>query len=244
MSDLAPALDDAKRAALDRLTEREKDCLRRRLLPQTAKEMALDLGVSVHAVEKRLKMARAKLGVSASLEAARWLAAREGVRNSGPQSPDLDVASQSAKPDRTYPLFLGAFVMSFAAIALITVLMDSGDDAASAFDLPRSDEITVSLPATFETLDRDKSGYLEGEEYPKIVRVAGKAELTQGEDGEARLEGKTMQIFDNEGIRKAFYAEADRDDDQKVSTAEFEDWRLRRSRGGDAGSPSGEGAME
>ena len=48
--------------ALARLTENEKICLRRRLLPQTAKEMAIDLGISPHAVEKRLKMARAKLG--------------------------------------------------------------------------------------------------------------------------------------------------------------------------------------
>lgn len=54
------AIDDAARAALARLTLNEKECLRRRLLHQTAKEMALDLGISPHAVEKRLKMARTK----------------------------------------------------------------------------------------------------------------------------------------------------------------------------------------
>ena len=51
-------IDARTQAALARLTDNEKECLRRRLLQQTAKEMALDLGVSPHAVEKRLKMAR------------------------------------------------------------------------------------------------------------------------------------------------------------------------------------------
>ena len=46
---------------LDRLTGGEKECLRRFLRHQTAKEIALDLGISHHAVEKRLKMARVKL---------------------------------------------------------------------------------------------------------------------------------------------------------------------------------------
>jgi DNA-binding CsgD family transcriptional regulator len=70
--------DEPGKIALARLTANEKECLRRRLLPQTAKEMASDLGISPHAVEKRLKMARAKLGVSSSLAAARLLAASEG----------------------------------------------------------------------------------------------------------------------------------------------------------------------
>ena len=66
-------IDARMQAALARLTDNEKECLRRRLRQQTAKEMALELGVSPHAVEKRLKMARAKLGLSSSLEAARLL---------------------------------------------------------------------------------------------------------------------------------------------------------------------------
>ncbi|MBX3593729.1 hypothetical protein [Sphingomonas sp.] len=53
-------IDDATRAALDRLTEAEKMCLRRRFVPQTAKEMAIDLGISPHAIDKRLKMARTR----------------------------------------------------------------------------------------------------------------------------------------------------------------------------------------
>ena len=88
MSINAQDLTDTKLAALDRLTEREKDCLRRWLLHKTAKEIAIDLGVSPHAVEKRLKMARAKLGVSTSLEAARLLSANEGYDPTVPHRPD------------------------------------------------------------------------------------------------------------------------------------------------------------
>lgn len=85
-------------AALARLTDNEKACLRRRLLSQTAKEMALELGVSPHAVEKRLKMARAKLGVSSSLHAARLLAQLEGYQQEGPTPPDLGGSASTNHP--------------------------------------------------------------------------------------------------------------------------------------------------
>ncbi|WP_425229020.1 sigma factor-like helix-turn-helix DNA-binding protein [Sphingomonas sp.] len=80
---------DNQEGALGRLTGNEKECLRRRLLHQTAKEMALELGISPHAVEKRLKMARLKLGVGSSLAAARLLAEAEGYGRTLPQPPDL-----------------------------------------------------------------------------------------------------------------------------------------------------------
>lgn len=77
-------IDDRARDALSRLTENEKQCLRRRLQQQTAKEMAIELGISPHAVEKRLKMARTKTGLGSSLEAARLLDALEnGVGEKG-----------------------------------------------------------------------------------------------------------------------------------------------------------------
>jgi DNA-binding CsgD family transcriptional regulator len=80
-------MDDRK--SLSRLTEREKVCLRQWLQHKSAKEIAADLGISHHAVEKRLKMARTKLGATSSLEAARLLGEAEGYGQSVPQSPDL-----------------------------------------------------------------------------------------------------------------------------------------------------------
>lgn len=86
---------------LARLTDNEKECLRRRLLPQTAKEMAFDLGISVHAVEKRLKMARIKLGVTSSLVAARRLAVSEPQYQSTiPHIPDIPDEERRHHGDR------------------------------------------------------------------------------------------------------------------------------------------------
>lgn len=79
----------AHRDSLSRLTEREKVCLRQWLQHKSAKEIAADLGISHHAVEKRLKMARIKLGATSSLEAARTLGDAEGYGQAVPQSPDL-----------------------------------------------------------------------------------------------------------------------------------------------------------
>src|SRR5207245_2716489 len=80
-------MDD--REALSRLTEREKVCLRQWLQHKSAKEIAADLGISHHAVEKRLKMARTKLGATSTLEVARMLGEAEGYGQAVPQSPDL-----------------------------------------------------------------------------------------------------------------------------------------------------------
>ena len=74
---------------LSRLTEREKVCLRQWLQHKSAKEIAADLGISHHAVEKRLKMARTKLGATSSLAAARMLDEAEGYGQAVAQSPDL-----------------------------------------------------------------------------------------------------------------------------------------------------------
>jgi DNA-binding CsgD family transcriptional regulator len=80
-------MDDCE--PLSRLTEREKVCLRQWLQHKSAKEIAADLGISHHAVEKRLKMARTKLGATSSLQAARMLGEAEGYGQAVTQSPDL-----------------------------------------------------------------------------------------------------------------------------------------------------------
>jgi len=137
--------DERITSALARLTDNEKECLRRRLLPQTAKEMAIDLGISPHAVEKRLKMARAKLGLASSLDAARTLVASEGYGRAGPKASDLAEPSQSVNdPDaagissqntgpiarRIRPAFLwGIISMILFAIGLLSLISQEGAPA-------------------------------------------------------------------------------------------------------------------
>jgi len=134
-------IDDSTWAAILRLTEAERQCLKRCLQHQTAKQMALDLGISPHAVEKRLKMARAKLGLSSSLEAAKLVELSDRSGRLGPQSSGLP--SGNARPDedgalaiprnetawtvRRVYLVSGTILMSAAAaLALIFAVQSSG----------------------------------------------------------------------------------------------------------------------
>jgi DNA-binding CsgD family transcriptional regulator len=102
-------MDD--RDPLSRLTEREKVCLRQWLQHKSAKEIAADLGISHHAVEKRLKMARTKLGATSSLEAARMLRDAEGYCQAVAQSPELASDPLPLHPAFTRPAVLGVTIM-------------------------------------------------------------------------------------------------------------------------------------
>ena len=136
---------DAQDAAIARLTAKERECLRLWLEHKTAKEIALDLGISHHAVEKRLKMARTKLDVATSLEAARLLAEAEGYDRTvaGPaELPDgmggRDDAARVALPSgtrewrRSSLSVPGAIIMSLliAALAFAATQQISGNVGA------------------------------------------------------------------------------------------------------------------
>jgi DNA-binding CsgD family transcriptional regulator len=146
-------IDESTRAAILRLTIAERECLKRCLNHQTAKQMALDLGISPHAVEKRLKMARAKLGLSSSLEAAKLVEALEGSGRLGPNPSDLppgnarsDEGGSITAPRnettwivRRHHVYVvsGAMLMSFfAAAALMFWIQSSGAIAGQAGPSP------------------------------------------------------------------------------------------------------------
>ena len=224
-SGMVDELDAKTRAALAQLTEREKDCLRRRLYPQTAKEMALEIGVSPHAVEKRLKTACAKLNVSTSLEAGRLLEAYEKGAQLISQPPGFGCNGQRQDPFLNRPFWFGVCATILFSIALSLFLIVSKGSGLS-LDFPQPDEIVLSAPATFKSLDKDKSGFLEGLEHPAILRAAGQPELKQGPDG-ISLEARTFTIDNTKRVQQRFYAEADRNGDLKVSPAEFDRWRTR-----------------
>ena len=183
-------IDAQTASALARLTDNEKECLRRRLRQQTAKEMALELGVSPHAVEKRLKMARTKLGLSSSLQGARLLAAFEGYQQTGPQAPDLEVEPTARYKRRTTLFAAGGVAMTLLVAALIVLAIQtspseggaasaangaaqgSAQGGATAPDQadgpPRPnlrkaswDETAAFLSEGFDGFDTDRSGFLE-----------------------------------------------------------------------------------
>ncbi len=118
---------------LAKLTEGEKVCLRQWLQHKSAKEIAVDLGISHHAVEKRLKMARTKLGAASSLEAARMLGEAEGYGRAVAHTPDLDPRALQTQTVFTRPLILGAITMSVIAAAILAlVIQPAGETSASS----------------------------------------------------------------------------------------------------------------
>ena len=115
------SMDD--REPLSRLTEREKVCLRQWLQHKSAKEIAADLGISHHAVEKRLKMARTKLGATSSLEAARMLGEVEGYGQTVAQSPDLVSNALPLHSAATRPAVIGVAIMIFVAAIVLGLFL-------------------------------------------------------------------------------------------------------------------------
>jgi len=213
-------LDDRMRAAIARLTENEKECLRRRLLPQTAKEMAIELGVSPHAVEKRLKMARTKLGLSSSLQAARLLVQAES-QPLVPQAPDLAAGIAEPHPGpvpggRRRWWILGGFTMISITIAVATIALAGSNAPApgaqdKAVGLPLGREAVAAMLAnSFDALDKNMSGFVEAGEVPVMI-------LKPGKPGGPMV----LQRKGGEKVPPAWFARADGDHDGKLSRFEF-----------------------
>ncbi|NCP18177.1 MAG: hypothetical protein GW855_03325 [Erythrobacter sp.] len=215
------------------LTEKEKECLRRWLGHATAKEIALDLGVSHHAVEKRLKSARAKLGATSSLEAARMLERAEadaGYQQTASQAPDLVADDHTRKQGlsnasvraetlgqaiRQRPLVSGVVAMSIILAAALALSM-AGQSAGGAAIAPLGAQaVTViqngeqgKLKEAFARMDLDDSGYLEADE---AISVRVTTISPSDENGSTQPRNSAIEMFDA-------------DKDGRVSFTEFEKW--------------------
>lgn len=230
MAQDAHQLSEDRLTALDRLTDREKDCLRRRLRHQTAKEMAIEMGISPHAIEKRLKMARTKLGVSSSLQASRLLAASEGYQATVPQPSDVDETLTPREFPGRRSMALGAILMSITVVIIISVMLNTVGPAAESVVIPKPDEIVISSPYTFDELDKDNSGFLEGKEAPSFLRVGGNPTYQRNSDGEVKVVGDYVTFYDVTTVRDRFYLEADINQDGKVSPVEFKGWTAPKAK--------------
>ena len=228
---------------INRLTEREKEVLRAWLNHKSAKEIALDLGITHHAVEKRLKMARTKLDAGSSLEAARMLALAEGAPEGYGQAvtaaPDLAPAPPKSPSRRYRPIVFGGIAMSLAlvlALALTTGGQPSTADedlaavtaaasAAAATAEPTEIEIEIDgrIDRVFAHVDADKSGFLENPESPFVT-----IEFAEG-SGADRVEGSAV-IGDGTDTKQVaeFYADADKDKDGRISLTEYAKWSEAR----------------
>ncbi|MGB3471021.1 MAG: LuxR C-terminal-related transcriptional regulator [Erythrobacter sp.] len=223
----------------DKLTEREKEALRAWLQHRTAKEIALDLGISHHAVEKRLKMARTKLDVGSSIEAARILAEAEAqseeYQQPVAQTPDLPPTPDPRKPWQHPVIVFGGVTMFIATILAITPVVNlvSVDPVTTALNAGQDNtspdaieiQLSGSLEPAFENLDQDNSGYLETPESP-FVTIA-----FLDPNGPFKQEGEAVFGANDDPVQLAeFYASADTDTDGRVSFREFYVWNKERLR--------------
>jgi DNA-binding CsgD family transcriptional regulator len=204
-----------------RLTEREKEALRLWLDHKSAKEIAIDLSISHHAVEKRLKMARTKLDAGSSLEAARMLAEAESVQTGYGQTvagaPDLPPAPSKDPSWHHRPLVIGGLAM-FTLTVLGLALA-----AAYPSDAPTEIEIDGDLSKLFAHHDTNDSGFLENPESP-FVEIA-----FIDDTGPEPLDGEAVISAGIEPDQIAeFYATADTDGDDRISLEEFTGWSKAR----------------
>lgn len=200
-----------------RLTEREKEALRAWLRHKTAKEIALDLGITHHAVEKRLKMARTKLGAGSSLEAARMLAGAEGYGQTATAAPDLPAAAAPRPSWQPRTLVLGGFVMM--TLTVLGLALTAAYPSAE----PHEIEINGDLSKLFAHLDTDGSGFLERPESPFVAIAFVDDSSGAPQDGEAIIGDGT-----NPDHIAEFYAAADTDGDGRISFAEYTEWSKAR----------------
>ncbi|MEM6584629.1 MAG: sigma factor-like helix-turn-helix DNA-binding protein [Pseudomonadota bacterium] len=227
------------------LTARERECLRMVLDHRTAKEMALEVGVSHHAVEKRLKRAREKLGAATSLEAARWYAGHYGQTVSG--SSDLalhpGLAASSNSPSRWMAsnwryLIMIAFPAALAVLLATSQGVQSNDPDQIVRSLERtlSDEMALA-EAMFDKMDRDGSSTLDeaefvapyGKDITDVSQLDGVVVAVSREDGKAiRLspeEGQkiTLKPADSSFAdrRRAMFALLDQNKDGAIDREEF-----------------------
>lgn len=184
------APDETQCAAVARLTAKERECLAQWLTHATAKEIAIDLGISHHAVEKRLKSARQKLGVSTTLDAARLLALVEGYGRTASQSsevvacPGID-QGPIAEPVQAMPapgasqhlVYAGVIIMSLSLLVAFAVGfggVESGAVGGNPAALPhvtmvdkrtaKAGDLEAAFAKVFTSFDKDGSGYLDAPE--------------------------------------------------------------------------------
>ncbi|QDH35211.1 sigma factor-like helix-turn-helix DNA-binding protein [Porphyrobacter sp. YT40] len=199
--------------AITRLTEREKEALRLWLDHKSAKEIAIDLGVSHHAVEKRLKMARTKLGAATSRDAARMLAVAEGYGQTVAAPSDLSPPADPRPSRHHRPLVFGGLAM--LTLTALGLALATAYPAAEPIEI----EVDGSIERVFAHLDRNESGFLESPESP-FVAIA----FIDPDDSKAREGSAVIGNSDDPAQVSEFYTAADTDRDGRVSLDEYRVW--------------------
>ncbi|ABC62534.1 two-component signal transduction histidine kinase [Erythrobacter litoralis HTCC2594] len=214
---------------VEKLTEREKVCLREWLQHKSAKEIAIDLGITHHAVEKRLKMARLKLNVGSSLEAARILAAYEDYGRTTSHSPDLS-PNPAQRPSLVSRLIAWrAIAVGCLAAALLILAFTSEDPAGLGTEANRIEKVyDEQLTAHLDALIAAAEIGPDGEIF--LTRPMGDSRFIEPgsgfywqisaddrEDFTSRsLRSRTLDVLPNGGKHEAVISDSSQFADEKL----------------------------
>ncbi|MEH3035300.1 MAG: DUF4019 domain-containing protein [Sphingomonas adhaesiva] len=156
------------------LSDKEKDTLRLIVRGHDAKSIARTLDLSVHTVNERLRMARRKMSVSSSREAARLLHDSEGGRALVPQSLGDERIGEARMPrstdddgapvdgagrgDRRRPFLIGVTLMTIflAALALVALPPAAPDPAVRTAAVATDPAAEQAARAWLETNDQGR----------------------------------------------------------------------------------------
>ena len=173
--------------ALDELTDKEKQTLRLIVRGHDAKSMAAELDLSVHTINERLRVARRKLGVTSSREAARLLFESEGGTYENLVGKDLGDAGEAEARDPAHKakgvisrrLIAGVLIMItlFAAGLILTShFTDTGHDLPAA-EVSAADRVVAEAARDWlemiDNADWPASFEATGETFREANTIAG-----------------------------------------------------------------------
>lgn len=231
----------------EKLTSGECDCLKRVLDHRTAKEIAQDLALTHHAVEKRLRRAREKLGAQSSVEAARWFGEHYGQTGYG----SSDLAHDAPDQHKAHHPSHGAMLkrrktVMIASMTLGLAMMTSASqevadpvpaDLAAKLEDALARDVKQAKDA-FTQLDSDNSGFVEREEFvspfselvfnPNVGIAGGAVNFevdvvtVQPLDGpDSETVKVTLDSEDTRARRGIMFDLIDRDKDGRIEEGEF-----------------------
>ena len=191
--------------AIDDLTDKEKEALRLLLAGHDAKSAALELDISVHTLNDRLRAARRKLGVTTSKEAARALGqAEQAEPQSAPESfvhkslgvqetPENQHLSTVADRGKSGILAFaarrkGSLIMSFAFALAVTAVMfvpkQAGDLEPQPKEMVSAQEADLAFTAETEFVPaRPTESELQARRWLGLIDF-GKFDESYAEAGE------------------------------------------------------------
>ena len=162
-------------AALDTLTDKEKETLRLIVRGHDAKSAASELDLSVHTINERLRSARRKLDVTSSREAARQLLESEGSGTSAdPQNPGYKALGDASAPPLADPpttapanrrvLWIGGIAM-ITALTLALALASPGPFGPLDQSADQRSEAVAAADAEREAAARQWLALVDGSDW-------------------------------------------------------------------------------